>query len=61
MAKKVNFNLDAYSFIVRRLPGDEGGGYLVEYPDVPNCIADCETIEDAIRRGREGLHVSRLS
>jgi antitoxin HicB len=55
MAKKPNFDLDAYPFVVRRLTGDEGGGYLVEYTDVPYCIADGKTAGEAIRHGREAL------
>jgi antitoxin HicB len=55
MAKKRNFDLDAYPFVVRRLTGDEGGGYLVEYLDVPYCIADGKTAGEAIRHGREAL------
>ena len=55
MAKKRNFDLDAYPFVVRRLTPDEGGGYLVEYTDVPYCIADGKTAGEAIRHGREAL------
>jgi antitoxin HicB len=55
MAKKPNFDLDAYPFVVRRLTRDEGGGYLVEYTDVPYCIADGKTAGEAIRHGREAL------
>lgn len=55
MPKKQDLDLDAYSFIVRRLPDEDGGGYLVEYPDVHYCIADGKTPEDAIRHGREAL------
>jgi antitoxin HicB len=53
--KKYTFDLEAYPFTVRRLSGDDGGGYLVEYPDIPHCIADGETSEEAIRNGREAL------
>ena len=48
-------NLDQYQFTVRRLSREEGGGYLVEYPDIPGCMSDGETIEEAIRNGREAL------
>ena len=34
---------------------EEGGGYLVEYPDIPGCMSDGETIEEAITNGREAL------
>lgn len=50
--KKRAFNLDAYPFVVRPMAQDEGdGGYVVEYPDVPHCMADGNTPEDAIRHG----------
>jgi antitoxin HicB len=48
-------NVDRYQFTVRPLSADEGGGYLVEYPDVPGCMSDGETIEEAISNGREAL------
>ena len=35
---------------------DEGdGGFVVEYPDVPYCVADGKTPEDAIHHGRVAL------
>jgi antitoxin HicB len=37
------------------LSKEEGGGYLVEYPDIPGCMSDGETIEEAIANGREAL------
>ncbi len=48
-------NLDRYQFTVRPLSREEGGGYLVEYPDIPGCMSDGETVEEAIRNGREAL------
>ena len=48
-------NLDQYHFTVRPLSKEEGGGYLVEYPDIPGCMSDGETIEEAIANGREAL------
>src|SRR5262245_18513626 len=47
--------LDGYQFTVRPLAADEGGGYLVEYPDIPGCMSDGETINEAIANGREAL------
>lgn len=55
MSATTNRNLDAYQFTVRPLSKDEGGGYLVEYPDVPGCMSDGETVEEAIASGREAL------
>jgi antitoxin HicB len=48
-------NLDQYQFTVRPLSKEEGGGYLVEYPDIPGCMSDGETIEETIANGREAL------
>ena len=53
MSIKKNRDLDAYQFTVRPLSKEEGGGYLVEYPDIPGCMSDGETIEEAIANGRE--------
>jgi len=37
-----------YAINITPLPKDEGGGYLVTIPDLPGCIADGETIDDAV-------------
>lgn len=55
MSAKTKRNLDEYQFTVRPLTKEEGGGYLVEYPDIPGCMSDGETIEEAISHGREAL------
>ncbi len=55
MRARTKRNLDQYQFTVRPLSKDEGGGYLVEYPDIPGCMSDGETIEVAIANGREAL------
>jgi antitoxin HicB len=41
-----------YPFSIRPLTADEGGGYLIEYPDLPGCISDGETIPQTIANGR---------
>jgi len=40
---------------IRPLSEDEGGGYLIAFPDYPGCIADGETPEAAIAEGRDAL------
>jgi len=42
-----------YRFTVRPLTAEEGGGYLIEFPDLPGCMSDGETIEEAIANGAE--------
>jgi antitoxin HicB len=47
--------LTDYPFEVRPLADEDGGGYLVSFPDFAECIADGETIDEAISNGREAL------
>jgi antitoxin HicB len=42
-----------YRFTVRPLTEDEGGGYLVEFPDLPGCMSDGEAAEEAIANGED--------
>lgn len=45
----------AYPFELRPLAKEEGGGWLLSYPDLPGCLADGATVEEAIREGRDAL------
>jgi antitoxin HicB len=42
-------------FEIRPLSEAEGGGYLIEFPDFPGCIADGESPEAAMQEGRDAL------
>ena len=42
-----------YRFTIRPLSAEEGGGYLIEFPDLPGCMSDGETIEEAIANGED--------
>ena len=42
-----------YRFTIRPLAADEGGGYLIEFPDLPGCMSDGETVEEALINGRD--------
>ena len=53
--KRDKLKLDEYPFQVRPLTADEGGGYMIDFPDVPGCIADGETPAEAIVNGRDAL------
>ncbi len=47
--------------VVRRLTRAEGGGFLVEFPDHPGCIADGATLEEAISEAQDAWHSYRLT
>ena len=42
-------------FKIRPLSEEEGGGYLIEFPDFPGCVSDGETPEMAMREGKDAL------
>ena len=44
-----------YPFMTRVLLPKEGGGYLIEFPYLPGCMSDGETLEDAIENGKDAL------
>lgn len=45
-----------YPCTIRHLSNEEGGGYLIEFPDLPGCMSDGETMEDAIKNGQDAVH-----
>jgi antitoxin HicB len=42
-----------YRFAIRPLTTEEGGGYLIEFPDLPGCMSDGDTVEETIANGVE--------
>jgi antitoxin HicB len=55
MRARTNRKANEYRITIRPLSKDEGDGYLVEYPEIPGCMSDGETFEEAIANGRETL------
>ena len=45
----------AYPITVRPLSLEDGGGWLAEFPDLPGCIADGDTPEEAAREAIDAL------
>jgi antitoxin HicB len=54
-------NIEKYPFAIRPLSPDDGGGYLIEYPDLPGCHSDGETPEEAMVNGRDAVRSYLLS
>jgi antitoxin HicB len=54
-------NIDKYPFTIRPLSVEDGGGYLIEYIDLPGCHSDGETPEEAIANGRDAVRSYLLS
>ena len=54
-------SVDKYPFIIRPLSKHEGGGYLIEFPDLPGCMSDGESPEEAIANGQDAVRSYLLS
>ena len=48
-------SLAEYPFEIRPLSDEEGGGYLISYSDFAECISDGESVEEALKNGRDAL------
>ena len=44
-----------YPVHISPVPADDGGGYMVSFPDLPGCIADGNTIDEAIIEARDAF------
>lgn len=44
-----------YSINITPIPEDEGGGFMVTFPDLPGCVADGETIDVAVTEARDAF------
>ena len=47
--------IQSFPFTIRPLPDEDGGGFAIEYPDLPGCIADGENPEEALRNGSNAV------
>jgi len=47
--------LTDYPFEIRPLLPEDGGGFLISFPDFSDCISDGETVEEAVKNGKQAL------
>jgi antitoxin HicB len=47
--------INSFPFSIRPLSEKDGGGFLIEYPDLPGCVSDGSTPEEAARHGRDAV------
>ena len=47
--------LEHYAIRIEPLSSDEGGGFLVTVPGLPGCMADGETVEQAIAEAHDAF------
>jgi len=53
--RKEPVDFESYPFTIRPLSREDGGGFLIEYPDIPGCMSDGQTPTEAMRNGRDAL------
>jgi predicted RNase H-like HicB family nuclease len=49
------YPFEAYPHVVEPLSEEDGGGFLITFPDLPGCMSDGESIEEAIANGRDAF------
>ena len=50
-----SFPFEADTHVIEPLSDEDGGGYLITFPDLPGCMSDGETIEEAMINGRDAF------
>lgn len=55
MTKNTGATIDQYSIIVIPLPDQDGGGFLAHVPDLPGCMGDGATPEQAVTDVRRAM------
>jgi predicted RNase H-like HicB family nuclease len=50
------YSFESYSHIIEPLKDEDGGGYLVTFPDLPGCVSDGETIAEALSNAKDAFH-----
>lgn len=59
---KINKTLiESYPFTIRPLAKEDGGGFAIEYPDLPGCISDGDSPEEAVKNGYDAVQSYLLS
>ena len=46
---------EAYAHVVSPLTAEEGGGFLITFPDLPGCMSDGATEAEAATNGRDAF------
>ena len=53
--------INSYPFTIRPLSEADGGGFAIEYPDLPGCISDGSTPEETLKHGCDAVKSYLLS
>jgi len=42
-----------YPYKIEKVSKEDGGGYFITYPDLPGCMSDGGTLEEALKMGED--------
>lgn len=48
-------NVPGYTVVIEALSAEEGGGFFAAVPDLPGCMSDGETREEAARNVEDAI------
>lgn len=49
------YPFEAYAHVISPLSEEDGGGFLITFPDLPGCMSDGATIEESIENGKDAF------
>jgi len=49
------YSFEAYSHIISQLPKEDGGGFLITFPDLPGCMSDGATEAETVANGKDAF------
>ncbi len=52
---KPPYSFEAYSHIISQLPKEDGGGFLITFPDLPGCMSDGATEAETVANGKDAF------
>ncbi len=54
-AIKPPHKFEEYMHEIAPLSAEDGGGFIITFPDLPGCMSDGDTIEEALLNGRDAF------
>lgn len=52
---KPPYPFEAYSHVISQIPKEDGGGFLITFPDLPGCMSDGKTEAEAVANGKDAF------
>lgn len=52
---KPPYPFEAYAHVISQIPKEDGGGFLISFPDLPGCMSDGETEAEAVENGKDAF------